>query len=68
MVKNLSACAGDMSLIPWLERYLGIGNGNPFRYSCLENSTDKGTWLAPVHGVIKSRAQLNEWTHTHNKH
>ena len=54
MVKNLSSCAGDMSLIPWLERYLGIGNGNPFRYSCLENSTDKGTWLATVHGVIKS--------------
>ena len=25
---------------------LGEGNGNPFQYSCLENSMDKGTWQA----------------------
>ena len=29
------------------------GNGNPFQYSCLENSMDKGAWLAAVHGVTK---------------
>ena len=60
MVNNLSACAGYVCLILGLERPLGMGNGNAFWYSCLENSIDKGTWLAMVHGVIKSRAQLNE--------
>ena len=24
-------------------------------YSCLENSVDRGTWLATVHGVTKSQ-------------
>ena len=45
MVKNPPANAGDTrdtSLIPGLERSLGGGNGNPFPYSCLENSMDRG--------------------------
>ena len=29
----------------------GEGNGNPFQYSCLENSMDRGAWWAKVHGV-----------------
>ena len=29
--------AGDADLIPGLGRYPGVGNGNPFPYSCLEN-------------------------------
>ena len=32
----------------------GGGNGNPLQYSCLENSMDRGTWWAEVHGVAKS--------------
>ena len=32
----------------------GEGNGNPFQYSCLENSMDRGAWWATVHGVGKS--------------
>ena len=31
----------------------GEGNGNPFHYSCLENSVDRGAWWATVHGVAK---------------
>ena len=27
----------------------------PLQYSCLENSVDRGTWQAPVHGVAKSQ-------------
>ena len=27
------------------------GNGNTFRYSCLENPMDEGAWWAAVHGV-----------------
>ena len=26
------------------------GNGNPFQYSCLENTMDRGGWWATVHG------------------
>ena len=40
-----SACnAGDLSSIPGLRRSPEEGNGNPPLYSCLENSTDRGTW------------------------
>ena len=28
----------------------GVGNDNPLQYSCLENSMDRGTWQATVHG------------------
>ena len=42
-VKNLAAIAGDTGSIPGSGRSLGGGNGNPFQYSCLENSTDRET-------------------------
>ena len=38
LLKNLPINAGDTSLIPELGRSHGEGNGNPFQYSCLENS------------------------------
>ena len=38
---KVSACnAGDSGSISGLGRYPGEGNGNPFQYSCLENSMD----------------------------
>jgi len=38
-----SACSsGDLGLIPGLGRSPAQGNGYPFQYSCLENSTDRG--------------------------
>ena len=45
VVKNPPANAGDarfVSSIPGSGRSLGVGNGNPLQYSCLENSTDRG--------------------------
>ena len=57
-VKNPSANAGDMGLIPRSERSTGEGNGNPLKYSCLENSMDRGAWQAAVHGITKSHIQL----------
>ena len=33
--------------------YFGEGNGNPFWYSCLENSMDRGAWQATVHRIAK---------------
>ena len=46
--------AGDLGLVPGMERSSGVGNGNPLQYSCLENSIDRGAWQATVHGVAES--------------
>ena len=62
MVKHQPANAGDvrdMSSIPGWERSPGEGNGNPFQYSCLENSMDRGIWQATVHQAAKSWTQLS---------
>ena len=36
VVKNLPTGAEDADSIPELRRSPGVGNGNPFPYSCLE--------------------------------
>ena len=38
--------------------YIREGNGNPFQYSCLDNSVDRGAWWAAVHGVAQSQTWL----------
>ena len=53
VVKNMTAKAGDMGLIPGLRKSPGEGSGNPLQYSCLENPMDGGTWHARDHGVTK---------------
>ena len=58
MVKK-NCSVGDLGLIPGSGRSPGEGNDNPFQYFCLENSMDRGAWQAPVHGITKSRTQLN---------
>ena len=35
-------------------------NKNPLQYSCLENSMDRGAWLATVRGVTKSWTWPND--------
>ena len=40
----------------------GEGNGNPFQYSCLENSTDRGGWWATIQSVAES--DMTEWLRT----
>ena len=58
-----SACkVGDPDSIPGSGRSPGEGNGNPFQYSCLENSMDGGAWWAILHGVAKSQTWLNGFT------
>jgi len=44
---------GDLGSIPGLGISPGEGNSNSLQYSGLENSMDKGTWQAIVHGVAK---------------
>ena len=53
MVKNLLANAGEVGSIPGSRRSPGEGNGNPFQYSCLGNSMDRGACQATIHGVAK---------------
>ena len=58
--KNLpaNADAGNVrvvSSVPGLGRSPGGRNGNPLKYSCLENPVDRGAWWATVHRVAKSR-------------
>ena len=72
MVKNLSVNVGDARdkySTTGSGRSPGIGNGYPLQCSCLENSMDRGIWLATVHGVPKSQTQLSvcarAHTHTH---
>ena len=54
IVKNLPTMQDTLHSIPGSGRCPGGGNGNPFQYSCLENSMDRGDCLATVHGVSKS--------------
>ena len=63
----------DTVSISGLRRSPGVRNGNLFKYSCLENSKDKGSWWATVHVVAKSWTwacvcvctQSHTHTHTH---
>ena len=58
MVENLPANVRDtrdVGLTSGLGRYPGRENGNPLRYSSLENPMDRGVWWAIVHGVTKSQ-------------
>ena len=63
VVKKSPANVGDARegcLVPGLGRSPGVENGNPIKYSCLENPRDRGTCQATVHGVTKSWTQLSD--------
>ena len=65
-VSKESACkAGDPGSIPGLGRSSGEGNGNPFQYSCLENSKTEEPGGLQSMGSLTVR---HDWviTHTHN--
>ena len=56
--KNPPANAGDSrdsGLIPGSGRSPGIVNGTLLQYFCLENSMDRGSWWARIHGIAKSQ-------------
>ena len=53
--KGFAPNEGDLGLISGSGRSPREENDYPFQYSCLENSMDRGTWLATVHGVAKSQ-------------
>ena len=76
LVKNPLGQAGDVGSVPGLWRSPGVGNDNPFWYSCLDILMDRGAWCSTLYGVTKSQIQLSDWTmttyihiyiHTHTK-
>ena len=59
-----SACnAGDPGSNPGSGRSPGEGNSNPFQYSCLENSMDRGAWQ--VLWGCKESDTIGQLTHTY---
>ena len=65
VVKNTSANLGDLHSTPGWGRSPREGNGNPLQYSCQENSMNRRTWWASVHGFTKSRHNWGTNTHAH---
>ena len=49
----------ESTKIPWSGRPSGEENGNPFQYSCLGNSMDRGAWQT-VHRVTKE-SDITKW-------
>ena len=68
VVKYLPANAGDMGLILGSGRCPGGEHGNLLQFSCLENPMDCGAWWAAVHGAVKSRTRLSDFTFTFHFH
>ena len=66
--KESASNVGDMGSIPGSGRFPGEGNGNPLKYSCLENPMDRKACWVTVHGVAKesdTMQQLNTNIHIH---
>ena len=62
VVKNLPAEAGDKKdpgSIPGLGSSPREGHDNLLRYSCVENTMDRDTWQATVHGISESDMECN---------
>ena len=67
--KNLPANVrdeGDLNSIPGSARSPGGGNGNPFQYPCLKNSTDRGAWGLQSTGLQRAgHERAPERAHSH---
>ena len=49
----------DTSSVAGLGRSPGVGNGNPFQDSFLDNPMNGGAWQATVHGIVQSQTELS---------
>ena len=54
MGKESTCSVGELCLIPGLGRSPGKENENLLKYSCLENSMDRGDWWATAMGSQES--------------
>jgi len=57
VIKNLPDNARDVGSTPGSGRSPEIGIS---QYSCLENPTDRGAWMATLYGVTKSGIKLRK--------
>ena len=64
VVKNPLANTRDTDSIPGPGIFLGIGNGNPLQYSCLEDYMGRG---AMAHGAAKRWRHLKKSSHLPQK-
>ena len=64
-IDNPYACRRPAFDNPGSGRSPGKGNGNPFQYSWLENSMDRGAWWATAHGVTRVGHDRETNTHTY---
>jgi len=55
VVKDPPAKAGDASSILESVKSPELENGNPLKYSCLENPMDRGAWWATDHRITKNQ-------------
>ena len=62
------ALSPSNSRLPWSAASYGEGTGDPLQCSCLENPVNGGAWWAAVHGVMKSRTRLSDFTLTFHFH
>ena len=51
---------GDLGSILGSGRSSGEENDNPFQYSYLENSMDRGAWQTTICGITKSQTGLSD--------
>ena len=58
-VKNLPAVLESRVQFLGQKDPLEKGIATHASISCLENSTDRGTWRATAHGVVKGQTQLS---------
>ena len=58
--KETAYSVGDLGSIPESGRSPGGRHGNPFQYSCLENSMDRGAWQATVQEAAKCQTRLSK--------
>ena len=47
---------------PWVGKIPWLGIGNPHQYFCLENSMERGTWRAMLHGVTQIQTELKRFS------
>ena len=64
VVKNSPVNAVDVVLIPGLGRSTGVGNGNVFQYSCVENSMEQRSLMgySPWGGRV---GRMSRYAHLH---
>ena len=58
----------EYQFLCFLMHNCGQATAPPLQCSCLENPMDGGAWWAAVHGVVKSRTRLSDFTFTFHFH